>query len=250
MTALISDRPSEKFSHPDITAKGETRAYVAYSGTQTLWFNTGTLCNIECANCYIESSPTNDRLVYLSLNDVTPFLDELDAAGETPIEIGLTGGEPFMAPEIISILDACLSRGHEVLLLTNAMQPMMRPRVMEGLLAIKETYGERLTLRISLDHYSRRYHDEERGAGSFDLTLKGMIWLAENGFQMAIAGRTMWHEPEDEAREGYRALVLEHDLKLDVDKGTIEVLSVGKFHVAICKKVTPFFRMLLRTGKF
>ena len=37
---------------------------------ETLWFNTGSLCNIECDHCYIESSPTNVRLVYLGLADV------------------------------------------------------------------------------------------------------------------------------------------------------------------------------------
>ncbi|MEO1304241.1 MAG: radical SAM protein, partial [Pseudomonadota bacterium] len=115
----------EKFQDPNITAKGETRASVAYTETKTLWFNTGTLCNIECINCYIESSPKNDRLVYLTVADVAPFLDELDQAGERNIEIGFTGGEPFMAPEMLSILRLVLERGHRVLMLTNAMQPMM-----------------------------------------------------------------------------------------------------------------------------
>ena len=41
-----TDFPAEKFTHPDITAKGETRASVAWTGLKTLWFNTGTLCNI------------------------------------------------------------------------------------------------------------------------------------------------------------------------------------------------------------
>ena len=97
MTVLIDTLPTEKFSHPDITAKGETRASVDYRGTKTLWFNTGTLCNIECLHCYIESSPTNDRLVYLKVSDVEPYLDELAEAGEIPIEIGFTGGEPWRA---------------------------------------------------------------------------------------------------------------------------------------------------------
>ena len=50
-----------KFQDPDITADGEERARVALTRLETLWFNTGTLCNLECANCYIESSPRNDR---------------------------------------------------------------------------------------------------------------------------------------------------------------------------------------------
>jgi hypothetical protein len=54
-----------KFQDPDVTAKGETRASVYMTGLTTLWINTGTLCNLACASCYIESSPTNDALVYI-----------------------------------------------------------------------------------------------------------------------------------------------------------------------------------------
>src|SRR5215468_319284 len=67
-----------KFKNPDLTAKGERRASVALKRLETLWFNTGTLCNITCANCYIESSPTNDRLAWLTLADIRPYLDEIE----------------------------------------------------------------------------------------------------------------------------------------------------------------------------
>ena len=207
--------PPAKFSDPRITAKGETRATVGYQGTQTLWFNTGTLCNIECVNCYIESSPTNDRLVYLTVADIAPFLDELEAAGEREIEIGFTGGEPFMAPQIIEMLDLALTRGHRVLVLTNAMQPMMRPRVKAGLLDLQSRFGERLELRVSLDHYTAAFHDEERGAGSFKLTMAGLAWLAQNEFKTALAGRTMWNESEADARAGYGALIEQLGLSTD-----------------------------------
>ena len=131
-------------------------------------------CNIECTNCYIESSPTNDRLVYLTASDVEPYLEELDVAGETGIEIGFTGGEPFRAPEMIDILRLVLARGHSVLMLTNAMQPMMRPHVQDGLLTLNAKYGERLIMRVSLDHYTAPLHDEERGTGAFELAMKGL----------------------------------------------------------------------------
>ena len=54
-----------KFQNPLVTAGGEERASVRLSDPQTLWFNTGTLCNIECANCYIESSPENLSLIHI-----------------------------------------------------------------------------------------------------------------------------------------------------------------------------------------
>ena len=205
----------EKFQDPKITAKGETRAQVAYECTKTLWFNTGTLCNIECVNCYIESSPTNDRLVYLTVADVAPYLDELNAAGETGIEIGFTGGEPFMAPEMLDILELVLSRGHTVLMLTNAMQPMMRPRVKGRLMQLRDRYDDRLVMRVSLDHFSANLHDQERGAGSFALAMNGLRWLSENEFNLALAGRTIWGENEQIARDGYADLIARERLAID-----------------------------------
>ncbi len=205
----------EKFSDPLITSKGEQRAHVAYTGTKTLWFNTGTLCNIECVNCYIESSPRNDRLVYLSVADVTPYLDELEAAGEAGCEIGFTGGEPFMAPEMNAILETVLERGFKVLMLTNAMQPMMRPQVKGKLVELNERFGKHLTMRVSLDHFSMKHHDEERGMGAFSLAMIGLKWLAENGFNVALAGRTIWDEDEQVARVGYEKLISDIGLAID-----------------------------------
>ena len=93
-----------KFSNPLITRDGDQRAFVEFNGFETLWFNTGTLCNIACSNCYIESSPKNDRLVYLSLADVVEFLDELEELSGKTCEIGFTGGEPFLNPDFLKML--------------------------------------------------------------------------------------------------------------------------------------------------
>lgn len=199
-------RPLVKFSDPHVTAKGERRASVDFRALETLWFNTGTLCNIACANCYIESSPTNDRLVYLTEGDVGPFLDEVDAMGLGPCEIGFTGGEPFMNPSMNRLAEMALERGHEVLILTNAMKPMMRPAVRDGLLDLRERFGDRLTLRISIDHHTRDSHDAERGDGSFDATLEGVRWLAEHGFRLSAAGRAVYEEDEAAARAGFDRL--------------------------------------------
>ncbi len=207
--------PLGKFEHPDITAKGDTRARVALSNPDTLWFNTGTLCNIECANCYIESSPTNDRLVYLTLADVEIYLDQLETRNWGVREIGFTGGEPFMNPEMNAMAEAALKRGYEVLILTNAMLPMMRKSVREELATLIDTYGDKLTLRISVDHHTADLHDTERGTGTFEKTLTGMRWLRDAGARMAVAGRTMWHETDAAARDGYAALYEREGFPID-----------------------------------
>lgn len=202
----MKDLSPQKFDNPDVTAKGEPRATVALSNPQTLWFNTGTLCNIECVNCYIESSPSNDALVYITAAEVSDYLDQLETRGWPVTEIAFTGGEPFMNPQMIKIARASLSRGYDVLILTNAMRPMMRKSVKAGLLALNADFPGKLTLRISVDHWSEALHDKERGAGSFARTLEGMDWLRDNGFAMAVAGRTVWGETDAAARAGYAAL--------------------------------------------
>lgn len=193
-----------KFEDPAVTAKGEVRAVVPLAGLETLWFNTGTLCNLACATCYIESSPTNDALVYLSAAEVGAFLDEI-AAERLPVrEIGLTGGEPFMNPGILPILEDCLSRGFEVLVLTNAMRPMRRFE--RGLLMLRQRFGDRLTLRVSLDHHSAAVHEAERGAGTWDKAVDGLRWLVGEGFSVAVAGRHLADESDGDARAGYGRL--------------------------------------------
>src|SRR5499427_2325323 len=113
-----------KFRDPLVTAKGEPRARVGLKSLDTLWFNTGTLCNLTCQNCYIESSPRNDRLAYLSVAEVAAYLDEIAALGLGTRLIGFTGGEPFMNHDLIAMLEDTLARGFEAIVLTNAMLPM------------------------------------------------------------------------------------------------------------------------------
>ncbi|MCB1547383.1 MAG: radical SAM protein [Hyphomicrobiaceae bacterium] len=212
---MLDGRPLLKFEDPDLTARGEPRARVALDRLDTLWFNTGTLCNITCKSCYIESSPENDSLAYLTSGDVRGYLDEIASLGLGTREIGFTGGEPFMNPDIIAMLEDALSRGHEVLVLTNAMQPLQRPRVKAGLLALRQRYGQRLQIRVSLDHYSRALHEAERGDGTWERTLAGLDWLAAEGFRIAIAGRTCWGEAMENERRGYAALIAERGWPID-----------------------------------
>jgi len=215
MTGLQDTPP--KFTHPRLTAKGENRAWVNLKALETLWFNTGTLCNVTCAHCYIESSPTNDALAYLTHDEMAAYLDEIAQEKLATSLIGFTGGEPFMNPDMLPMLETVLARGFEALVLTNAMQPMQRPKIRDGLLKLKETYGKRLMLRVSLDHYSEARHDEERGPGSFAKGMEGLRWLSQNGFAIDVAGRTLWHEDEADMRKGYAALFAREGISLDTE---------------------------------
>jgi uncharacterized Fe-S cluster-containing radical SAM superfamily protein len=210
---MSSNTAATKFSDPFITADGSTRASVELTALQTLWFNTGTLCNLACDNCYIESTPTNDRLEYIRLAEVEPFLDEIQLFDLATDEIGLTGGEPFMNPDIIPIMKAILRRGFRLLVLTNAMRPMAK--VGNGLLQLQAEYPEQLTLRVSVDHYRPELHEEERGAKSWQPMLEGLCWLSSNGFNLDVAGRTRWGDDEQSLRQGFANLFKQNNIAID-----------------------------------
>jgi uncharacterized Fe-S cluster-containing radical SAM superfamily protein len=213
-----------KFEDKLITAKGDKRAHVSLTNAETLWFNTGTLCNIECANCYILSSPTNDALVYITADEVDAYLDQIDDRNWPVREIAFTGGEPYMNPEFNEMTRRALARGYDVLVLTNAMRPMMRKSVRAGLVQLIKDFGSKLTFRISVDHWSEDLHDEERGTGSFAKTIEGMTWLRDQGARMAVAGRSVWGESDQTAREGYAALYAKHGFKIDAQSAGMTVI--------------------------
>ncbi len=233
----------EKFKHPDVTSKGEPRAKVALRSLATLWFNTGTLCNITCRNCYIESSPKNDRLVYLTLADVTGYLDEIARDKLPTREIGFTGGEPFMNPDFLAMLEVCLARGFQVLVLTNAMRPMQR--LQAKLLALKTRFGQRLQIRVSLDHFHRERHEEERGIETFAPSMAGLRWLSDNGFAIAVAGRTMWGESEAASRAGFAKLFAQQAVNIEAhDPGQLVLFPEMDAHLDVPEITTACWGIL------
>ena len=210
----------EKFRDPWTTANGEQRASVALHRLDTLWFCTGTLCNLACENCYIESSPSNDSLVYISRAEHAQYLDEIEREQLGTQTIAYTGGEPFMNPDMIPMLEDALGRGYDVLMLTNAMKPMMK--VSTELLDLQNRFGDQLTVRVSIDHYSQDVHEQERGPKSWEPAVRGLHWLSENGFTIDIAGRLFSNETEDEMRRGYEAFFRREQINVDAwDRGKV-----------------------------
>ena len=219
MTTVIARSPplashpgSARFADPAITADGARRAAVALGRLRTLWLNTGTLCNLACANCYIESSPRNDRLAYLSRAEVRSYLDEIATLRLGTEEIGFTGGEPFMNPDLLGMLSDSLDAGCRTLVLTNAMRPMMK--CADALLALRRRHGDRLVLRVSLDHYRPELHERERGQRSWAPALQGLRWLSCQGFALRVAGRR-WGDEEQALRDGYAALFAAEGIAVD-----------------------------------
>ena len=206
-----------KFVEEKTTGKGEDRAYVDLVKLETLWINTGTRCNLQCQNCYIESSPTNDELLFISKSEVDVYLDEIAELKLGTSNISFTGGEPFLNKDMLPILEECLTRGFEVLVLTNAYRAI--DKYFDALKRLNSVHPNKLHLRVSLDHYSANIHEQERGPKTFDRTLKTIKKLTDWGFDVSIAGRSLANESRADALLGYQSVLNNYEVNLKVADG-------------------------------
>ena len=217
---------SKKFKEKLKTADGKDRAFVEISQLKTLWFNTGTLCNLTCSNCYIESSPKNDRLEYISFEEFKTFINESIQNELGTKEIGFTGGEPFMNKDIFKMIKYSLDNDFKTLVLTNAMKPMMNNK--SQLLRLNHL---NLTIRVSIDHYTKEKHEEVRGPNSWEPMIEGLKWLSENNFNYCLATRLMWGEDEDTTRNNFQKFIDQFNLKLN-SKSKIQLVTFAEMDVS------------------
>jgi uncharacterized Fe-S cluster-containing radical SAM superfamily protein len=144
-----------------------------------LWLYTNFDCNLACDYCCAESSPRAGAR-RLPLEVAERAVEELAGLGGR--EVLLTGGEPFLVPELPRLV-AATARWVPVTILTNAMvfQRGSRRRALEAL------DRERVTLQVSLDSGTPALHDSHRGAGSFARARAGIELARSLGFHVKVA---------------------------------------------------------------
>lgn len=143
-----------------------------------LWMYTNFDCNLACDYCCVRSSPQTPRAA-LGIDRVRQLAAEAVDAGVS--ELILTGGEPFLLPDLDDLVAACT----DVLpttLLTNGM--LFKGGRLEALRRMDRT---RLTLQISLDSPTAAIHDAHRGPGSWDRAVSGIRVALMEGFQVKVA---------------------------------------------------------------
>jgi molybdenum cofactor biosynthesis enzyme MoaA len=185
----------------------------------TLWFQVaGTLCNLACTHCFISCSPTNTSHGMLSLDEVKARLAEARALGVR--EYYFTGGEPFMNPEMLPILEETLRQGPATVL-TNGL--LLTPEKSARLKAVCDASEYSLDIRISIDGYTPETNDRIRGKGTFAKILAGVRNLAEAGVNPVI---TVTEALEEAASPGGREKLLVWMRTIGLDRPRLKVLSL------------------------
>lgn len=97
------------------------------------------------------------------------------------LEILLTGGEPFILPDLDEIVAECTA-ALPTTLLTNGM--LFRGHWLQVLQAMPR---DRLTLQISLDSATPDLHDSHRGKGTWAKAVAGIRTALGEGFTVRVA---------------------------------------------------------------
>ncbi len=143
-----------------------------------LWLYTNFHCNLRCTYCSVASSPTARRRS-MGLDRFCDVVDEAVVEGFT--EIYVTGGEPFLEPEIVAMV-AYASERLSTVLLTNAMLFRGRQRIELERLAGRPN----LVVQTSLDGARLETHDGNRGQGSWARAMEGIAIAADLGLPIRV----------------------------------------------------------------
>ncbi|NOZ43121.1 MAG: radical SAM protein, partial [Alphaproteobacteria bacterium] len=201
--------PRQKSEDWFLTPQGEARGYIDSGDLRELWFHTGTACNLACDFCLEGSKPGDRRLQLIRFADAKPAI--LAALKLGVEQFSFTGGEPFVARDIVRILMlACSHR--PCLLLTNGTLAVQR-RKAELWPLLSNSHP--VSFRVSLDHYDADIHDRGRGAGNFISALRGLKMLYDMGFSVSVARRIWQDEDKKATAAAFAKIFTDHDLPPD-----------------------------------
>ena len=150
--------------------------YLNLEKISELWLHITNRCNLSCTYCLFSCSPKDT--LELSFNEIARIVKEAKEIGCNIFV--LTGGEPFVHPEIDQIIDFIFGfKDVHLCILTNGMnlKKVLKERWMDP---------ERFHLQISVDGREQR-HDSIRGKGTFSHLMENLLWLKERGFPFTIS---------------------------------------------------------------
>ena len=168
-------------------------------------------CNLRCAHCYQEGYHYEDlpldKLMQIG-SQITTALKKWNMLGR----ISLTGGEPFLSPHILTLVDF-LEQSDEIKqfdILTNGT--CITDRHIEALVKSKKLHQ----IQISLDGPTEDIHDSVRGKGTFKKVLETINTLQANNIEVSFMFTLMYQN------KGYALQIIDFAEKYNVNAVTVE----------------------------
>lgn len=140
-------------------------------------------CNLQCSHCYQNGTPGNELSFSESSDFITEVSDMLKEWSDSydidfAPSFNVTGGEPFLRNDFISILKDINKKGIDIYVLSNGT---LINREKAGSLAGLGVKG----VQVSIEG-PRDVHDKIRGQGTFDLSLRGIENLLRSKLEVTL----------------------------------------------------------------
>ena len=157
-------------------------SHIETSPLSEIYFYVTEGCNLRCRHCWIMSeqdtkSPATSKAL-LDVNLFESILEQARPLGLTTVK--LTGGEPFLHPEIDRILEIIQTSQLKLIVETNAV--LITPDLATRVASCQHPF-----VSVSLDGTDPETHEWVRQVpGSFQAALRGIGYLVEAGVKPQI----------------------------------------------------------------
>ncbi len=149
---------------------------------ETLWFQvTGTHCNLQCAHCFISCGPKNTTHEIITVDTIQWYLKEASTLGVKAFYF--TGGEPFLHPQMVDVLQESLKYGQTTVLSNGTL---ITEAISQTLAQVSRLSKHTLAFRVSLESFIEEENDQIRGDGAFKRAIRGIQFLTYAGFNPII----------------------------------------------------------------
>jgi len=132
-------------------------------------------CNLRCRHCL--SSSAEPAANELTTAEALALVEDLHREGVFQINFG--GGEPFMRPDFLQIIDACHERGIMTCISTNGT--LFAPELVGRL-----SQTSMVAIQVSLDGAEKATCEAIRGKGTYDTAVKALKLLSQSPIPTSI----------------------------------------------------------------
>ena len=172
--------------------------FVELTQLENLWFQLSNIsCNIKCKHCYLDCHQDTKKKNFLKIERIKETLKENLPKLE---RIFLTGGEPFLHPQINEIIKLTLNKADITIYSNGTLLSEKRIKIIKD---IENKTQRRITFRLSLDHFTEGRNDEYRARGVFKKVINALNLLQKYEFKTEIICVNLKNEDEKVLKEGF-----------------------------------------------
>jgi SynChlorMet cassette radical SAM/SPASM protein ScmF len=145
-----------------------------------LYFYLTEGCNLACRHCYLapKFDPDGKKHPVLPFNLFKTAINEALPLGLSGVK--LSGGEPLLHPDILSIIEVLRQENLDLVMETNGI--LCIPELTKAIAKLDNSF-----VSVSLDGADAETHDANRGvSGAFEKATAAIRSFADNGIQLQV----------------------------------------------------------------